>query len=70
MVNKIRGSCLGWFGHINRQPVDEPVKTIEALDLTYVKNGRGRPNKMIIEKSYLKLLNKFFKKYDKIQFRC
>ncbi|KAH0466342.1 hypothetical protein IEQ34_006445 [Dendrobium chrysotoxum] len=43
--DKIRESHLRWFGHIKRQPPDDPVRKVEVLDLTYVKKGRGRPKK-------------------------
>ncbi|KAH0434466.1 hypothetical protein IEQ34_026824 [Dendrobium chrysotoxum] len=43
--DKIRDSCLRWFGHIKRRPPDDPVRKVEVLDLTYVKKSRGRPKK-------------------------
>ncbi|KAH0462579.1 hypothetical protein IEQ34_010154 [Dendrobium chrysotoxum] len=47
--DKIRESCLRWFGHIKRRPPDDPVRKVEVLDLTYVKKGRGRPKKTWLE---------------------
>ena len=45
VVDKIRESRLRWFGHINRRPVDDPIRRVDALDMTQVKKGRGRPKK-------------------------
>jgi len=47
--DKIRESRLKWFGHIKRQPSNEPVRKEDVLDLTYVKKGRGRPKKTWLE---------------------
>ncbi|KAH0456366.1 hypothetical protein IEQ34_014273 [Dendrobium chrysotoxum] len=35
--DKIRESRLRWFGHVKRRPLDDPVRKVEVLDLTYVK---------------------------------
>ncbi|KAI0500658.1 hypothetical protein KFK09_018874 [Dendrobium nobile] len=39
--DKIRESCLRWFGHIKRRPSDDLVRRVEVLDLTYVKKGNA-----------------------------
>ncbi|PKA65487.1 hypothetical protein AXF42_Ash005821 [Apostasia shenzhenica] len=34
-----------WFGHLNRRPIEAPVRKIELLDFAHVQRGRGRPKK-------------------------
>ncbi|PKA63692.1 hypothetical protein AXF42_Ash016976 [Apostasia shenzhenica] len=43
--DKLRESRLRWFGHLNRMPIEAPVRKIELLDFAYVQRGRGRPKK-------------------------
>ena len=45
VADKIRESCFRWFGHIKHRPSDDPIMRVDALDLPYVKKGRGRPKK-------------------------
>ncbi|MGK4277600.1 hypothetical protein, partial [Escherichia coli] len=32
-----------WFGHIQRRPVDAPVRRSDQVDLGTVKRGKGMP---------------------------
>ncbi|PKA62166.1 isoleucyl-tRNA synthetase [Apostasia shenzhenica] len=34
--DKLRESQLRWFGHINRRPIEAPVRKIELLDFAHV----------------------------------
>ncbi|PKA64424.1 ataxia telangiectasia mutated family protein [Apostasia shenzhenica] len=43
--DKLRESRLRWFGHLNRRPIEAPVRKIELLDFAHVQKGRGRPKK-------------------------
>ncbi|KAI0523277.1 hypothetical protein KFK09_005672 [Dendrobium nobile] len=47
--DNIRESRIRWFGHIKRQPSDDPVRKVEVLDFTYVKKGRVRTKKFWLE---------------------
>ncbi|PKA49222.1 ataxia telangiectasia mutated family protein [Apostasia shenzhenica] len=43
--DKLRESRLRWFGHLNRRPIEAPIRKIELLDFAHVQRGRGRPKK-------------------------
>ncbi|PKA57161.1 ataxia telangiectasia mutated family protein [Apostasia shenzhenica] len=43
--DKLRESRLRWFGHLNRRPIEAPVRKIELLNFAHVQRGRGRPKK-------------------------
>jgi hypothetical protein len=43
--DKMREARLRWFGHLQRRPLDAPVRRCEKLEAEPAKRGRGRPNK-------------------------
>ncbi|PKA52309.1 integrator complex subunit 11 [Apostasia shenzhenica] len=43
--DKLRESRLRWFEHLNRRPIEAPVRKIELLDFAHVQRGKGRPKK-------------------------
>ncbi|PKA52388.1 ataxia telangiectasia mutated family protein [Apostasia shenzhenica] len=43
--DKLRESRLRWFGHLNRRPIEAPVRKIELLDFAHVQRERGRQKK-------------------------
>ncbi|PKA58475.1 ataxia telangiectasia mutated family protein [Apostasia shenzhenica] len=44
--HKLRESRLRWFGHLNRRPIEAPVRKIELLNFAHVQKGRVRPKKI------------------------
>ena len=42
LSRKMRETHLRWFGHVNRRPLDAPVRRVENRELSQVKRGRGR----------------------------
>ena len=55
---KMRENRLRWFGHVERRPIDAPVRRVEKIDIEQSKKLRGRPkmNWMKVVKKYMKLL--------------
>ena len=43
--DKIRETCLRWFGHIRRRSLDAQVRRCDKLDRLDYKRSRGRPKK-------------------------
>ncbi len=43
--DKMREHRLRWFGHLQRRPLEAPVRRCEAWDVEPIKRGRGRPKK-------------------------
>ncbi|KAK8930583.1 hypothetical protein KSP39_PZI016080 [Platanthera zijinensis] len=41
----MREARLRWFGHVQRRPLEAPVRRCESLVTRHVKRGRGRPIK-------------------------
>ncbi|PKA50366.1 isoleucyl-tRNA synthetase [Apostasia shenzhenica] len=39
--DKLRESRLRWFGHLNRRPIEAPVRKIELLDFAHVQKEEG-----------------------------
>jgi len=49
IVEKLVENRFGWFGHIERRPVDVVVRRVDQMEESQVKRGRGRPRKTIRE---------------------
>ncbi|KAK8936498.1 hypothetical protein KSP39_PZI012461 [Platanthera zijinensis] len=45
IAEKMREARLKWFGHVQRRPLEAPVRRCESLVTRHVKRGRGRPIK-------------------------
>ena len=43
--DKIRETCLRWFGHITRRSLDAPVRRCDEFDHPDYKRSRGKPKK-------------------------
>ena len=41
--DKMREYRLRWFGHVERRPIDAPVRRVEKIDIEQGKKLRGRP---------------------------
>ena len=44
--DKMRECHLRWFGHVQRRPIDAPIRKSEMLDLGQLVKCKGRPLKM------------------------
>ncbi|KAK8948944.1 hypothetical protein KSP39_PZI006086 [Platanthera zijinensis] len=49
IAEKMQEARLRWFGHVQRRPLEAPVRHCESLVTRHVKRGRGRPIKTWIE---------------------
>jgi Reverse transcriptase (RNA-dependent DNA polymerase) len=38
---------LRWFGHVQRRPLEAPVRRVECMSLSPVRRGRGRPKRTL-----------------------
>jgi len=47
IVEKLVENRLGWFGHVERRPVDAVVRRLDQMEESQVKRGRERPKKTI-----------------------
>ena len=45
---KMRENRLRWFGHVQRKPIEAPVRRIETI-IVEGKRSRGRPKKTWVE---------------------
>ena len=48
LSTKMRGNRLRWFGHVQRKPIEAPVRRIETI-IMEGKRSRGRPMKTWVE---------------------
>ena len=57
--DKMRENQLRWFGHIQRRPLDDPVRKSDLLTIYGNARGRGRPKLTWIEiiKKYITSCN-------------
>ena len=46
---KMRESCLRWFGHIQRREINAPVRKSELIQVEGMKKCKGIPNLTLIE---------------------
>jgi hypothetical protein len=49
IVEKMVETRFGWFGHVERRPVDSVVKRVDLMEGGQITRGRGRPRKTIRE---------------------
>ena len=49
IVEKMRENRLQWFGHIQRRPINAPVRRSGAIHIDGNAKGRGRPNLTWVE---------------------
>ena len=47
--DKMRGTSLKWFFHVERRSVNAPVRSCERINILKGKRGRGRPQKSLDE---------------------
>ncbi|WP_375619007.1 hypothetical protein, partial [Bartonella sp. AC134YNZD] len=47
--DKIRENRLIWFGHVQRRPLDAPVRKSDTIDIIGHPRGRGRPKLTLVE---------------------
>lgn len=47
--DNMRETCLRWFGHVQRRPIDTTVRTIGRSDFRDISIRGGRPKKSWIE---------------------
>lgn len=40
---------LRWFGHVQRRPLEAPVRRVDNMFFSPVKRGRGRPKRTLGE---------------------
>ena len=40
---------LRWFGHVQRRPVEAPVRRVDCMSFSPVRRGRGRPKRTLGE---------------------
>ena len=40
---------LRWFGHVQRRPLDAPVRRVDQIIRSPIKRGRGRPRRTLGE---------------------
>lgn len=45
----MRETCLRWFDHVQRRPIDATMRTIESLEIRDISIRGGRPKKSWIE---------------------
>ena len=46
---KLRECRLRWYGHMQRRPLDAPVRRLEGIHVNDAKRGRGRPKRTWME---------------------
>ena len=47
IVEKMVESCLRWFDHVWRTPVEAQVKSVDQMEGSPIATSRGRPTKII-----------------------
>ncbi|KAK8944698.1 hypothetical protein KSP39_PZI008342 [Platanthera zijinensis] len=72
IAEKIQEAQLRWFGHVQRRPLEAPVRRCESLVTRHAKRGRGRPIKTwneTIRKDMMYLGNSESMTQDRAQWR-
>ena len=49
IVEKLVETRLRWFGHVQRRPLEAPVRRVDQMEDSPITRGRGRPKKTIGE---------------------
>ena len=46
---KMTETRLRWFGHVQRRPLEAPVRQVDQMVCSPIKKGRGRPRRTLEE---------------------
>ena len=49
IIEKLVETRLRWFGHVQRRPLEAPVRRVDQMEDNSITRGRGRPKKTIEE---------------------